>query len=436
MPKPIINRSGYSIKNEAEETVYNLFIYDEISAWWGVNKVQILQDLKAIKPTAINLHISSLGGDVDQAIAIRNLIKGQGVPVNAYLTAFVASSATIIMTAADNIYATFDTLILAHCSMTGGGNKHQQRKNIETLEMVDNIISTYYAEKAESNGKEFDKDYFLAIMDEDTWKTAEYWQDLGIVDEIIEKLEVAASAETPKFNNEYFNKFNLKMPIMPKNGKKKKGFKNAVLQTAVSNRATSKSIEDSVVIEELAQEAGIEATEVQAYLDGSVETPDNDVLEVFATHLGVDNFEEPGTPPAGEDPDGDGDGGEGVSNALQTAITNALTAAFQNATPATPGNAGGGEDPEPQPQVSNEAIQAASAGISNAFAGILASKDKQINNLTTTVNDLSKKVTDLVGAGSGGRNGGEDLNDGGLVDNYEGSNDAALKNAVNEHLGQ
>lgn len=165
----------------------DVYVMDIIGEdWWtggGVTKASVLNELKGRKIKDITLHISSPGGDVDHALAIKDMLLDTNATITAELTGLPASAATIVMAAASKIKMSSDALGLIHLASTGTyGNRNDHQKSIQTLEMVDNIIANLFAKKS---GK--DASVFLAEMAKDEWKTPQQLKDLGIVDEIIEK---------------------------------------------------------------------------------------------------------------------------------------------------------------------------------------------------------------------------------------------------------
>lgn len=167
-----------------------IYVMEEIGEnWWtggGVTKQSILNDIKGRKIKDIVLNISSPGGNVDDALAIKDMLLNTGSPITAKVSGLTASAATIIMMCAGTIEMSEDSMILIHCASTwGGGNKGDLRKTADTLEMIDNVIAGLYSKKS---GK--DIAVCLAEMEKDQWMTPAQAKELGIVDNITSAVPV------------------------------------------------------------------------------------------------------------------------------------------------------------------------------------------------------------------------------------------------------
>lgn len=162
--------------------------------WWtggGLTKQSILNEIKGKTIKAINLYISSPGGDVDEALAIKDLLIGTKATITAEISGLTASAATIIMLAAGTIKMSEDSMLLIHNASTwSGGNKEDLRKTADTLEKIDNLIADMYTKKS---GKP--KDEFVAQMTKNQWMTPDEAIAMGIVNEKISKVPVSAKAK-------------------------------------------------------------------------------------------------------------------------------------------------------------------------------------------------------------------------------------------------
>ncbi len=173
----------------------DVYVMEQIGAdWWtggGITKSAILNEVKGKTLKAINLYISSPGGDVDEALAIKDLLIATKAPITAEVSGLTASAATIIMMAAGTIKMSEDAAILIHNASTyAGGNKEELRKTADTLEMIDGLIANLYVKKS---GK--DKQLILDQMLKNEYMTPDQAIALGIVDEKVSKIPVSAKAK-------------------------------------------------------------------------------------------------------------------------------------------------------------------------------------------------------------------------------------------------
>lgn len=182
-----------SITNDGSGDILELNIFGYIGEdWWSegsCTKENILNEIKKATFQSVTMRISSLGGDIDHALAIKDLVIDTNAPCTAIVSGLTASSATIIMMAAGKIQMSSDASILIHNTSTFAyGTKKELRKAANELEVFDNIIASLYERKT---GKKWEE--ISAKMDEDTWMNAQSAKEFGIVDEVITKVPVAAS---------------------------------------------------------------------------------------------------------------------------------------------------------------------------------------------------------------------------------------------------
>lgn len=142
--------------------------------------------------TPIIVRIDSLGGDIHEALKIREDFRTCSRPIHAYITGFTASAATIIATGAARVHVSPTALVLVHQSL-GYVNVDEylnkddlahvldEFKNKEqTLQTIDNLVASIYSEHHPSTSPE----RYVALMKEARWLTAAEALKEGLVDEI------------------------------------------------------------------------------------------------------------------------------------------------------------------------------------------------------------------------------------------------------------
>ena len=221
MPKIPKIEDVISFRNDSSgEKISDIFIMDTISKWWGESLPAIKDLVLEEKPTKINLHIVNCpGGDVGEALAIKGFIKDYPVPVKTIITGFVASAATIIAMAGDEVVMKEDALWLVHNASIGvWGNKEEIKKTLEDLETVDNLVASIYSKHTGMSRSDV-----ANLMNENKWITAEEAKAFGFIDKVVEKVNIAANIEVP--TKEDFKNWNLKYPYqLDKNTNNKNSF--------------------------------------------------------------------------------------------------------------------------------------------------------------------------------------------------------------------
>ena len=140
----------------------------------------------------IVLLMDSVGGDVFQGLAIFNMLKAHKGKVTVDIIGMAGSISSIIALAADNVRMSETANFFMHHALTEGtgGNAAQLRDTAQTLEQISNQIAKVYTAKADLSA-----DTVKDLMDKETILNADDALKLGLVDEIINPVAIAA-----KFN--------------------------------------------------------------------------------------------------------------------------------------------------------------------------------------------------------------------------------------------
>lgn len=172
---------GYTLQANADNSEAVLRIYDEV--WWlGVNALDVARDLDAITAPNIRVEINSPGGDVWDGIAIYNALRNHPAHVTTRVDGMAASIASVIAQAGDRRVMVTGSQMMIHNAwgMTvGDRNDHTDMAAI--LAQQDDVIAGIYANRA---GKS--PDDFRALMDAETWLTAETAVEAGLADEVFD----------------------------------------------------------------------------------------------------------------------------------------------------------------------------------------------------------------------------------------------------------
>jgi len=217
--------ANFVISNKITDTT-EIDIFGDIGMSWfgeGITFESIKAELSTITTPKIKLNISSLGGDVNDALVIYNLIKTSPAYVEANIMGFTASSATIIAMSADVVTMDENASFLIHNAWTGvNGNQHDLREVADTLEVLDNRLASIYKDKTGNR-----KDSILKLMKEERWLSASEAKELGFIDKVYKPMKAAAHYKT---QIESINNSNYLPTIMNENqmNELKSGFMNEV----------------------------------------------------------------------------------------------------------------------------------------------------------------------------------------------------------------
>lgn len=201
-------QKNFSIKNLSDDAA-EIKIFGEIGEGWfgdGVTLDSVKTQLEGIKAKKINVLISSLGGDVNHALAIHDILKMSNAEITTEIVGATASSGTIIAMAGKERKMSNNALFLSHNAwMLAVGNADQLRKQADDLETFnDRIINIYQKVTGKS------REQVKALMDEEKWIDADNAKDFGFVTETFEPVKAAACID--------FNAINAsKLPKVPEN---------------------------------------------------------------------------------------------------------------------------------------------------------------------------------------------------------------------------
>ncbi len=186
-------KKWFEIVNKADKA--EIWIYEQIGEdFWtggGVTAKSFQKELAGIKASQIDLHINSPGGEVFDGITIYNLIKQHPANVTAHIDGLAASIASVIALAGDTVIMAENALFMIHNPWGFAmGDATEMRKTADLLDKIGGSLVTAYASKS---GKPDDE--ISALMDSETWMTAQEAKDAGFIDEISEQMDLAACAK-------------------------------------------------------------------------------------------------------------------------------------------------------------------------------------------------------------------------------------------------
>lgn len=207
----IINKY-ISISDKIVNDTAELYIYgdivdrkDEEEDIDSVSVSSIQNELKKLgNVKTLELHIASCGGSVFAGNPIFNALdsykRKNNVRIETYIDGLAASMASGIACVGDVVYAAENSLIMLHRPMAKVfGNAEELQSKINLLATAEETLLRNYMRKF--NGTEEKLKDLLAA---ETWLTAEEAKEYGFVDEIIEPIELAASANGITIRNQTF----------------------------------------------------------------------------------------------------------------------------------------------------------------------------------------------------------------------------------------
>lgn len=188
----------YRIDNVAGEPA-SLYIFDEINPMWGIGAQDVVDQLKQLDTSQIDVHINSPGGNVFDGIAIMNALRNHKASITVKVDGLAASIASVIAMAGDQIVMSLGSQMMVHNpSGFAMGDAKTMRELADTLDKSRASIASIYADRAGGT-----VDAWGTAMDAETWYTAQEAVDAGLADKVDDSSQAADIAA--KFDLSIFN---------------------------------------------------------------------------------------------------------------------------------------------------------------------------------------------------------------------------------------
>ncbi len=183
----------YSIVSRADKA--EIWIYEYIGEdFWtggGVTAKNFQKELSEIKASQIDLHINSPGGSVFDGITIYNLLKQHPATITTFIDGLAASISSVIALAGDTVTMAENALFMIHNpSGMAMGTAADMRSLADVLDKIAGTMVTTYAGKTGKPESDIE-----AMMEAETWMTAEEAKEMGFIDEIGEEMDLATCAK-------------------------------------------------------------------------------------------------------------------------------------------------------------------------------------------------------------------------------------------------
>jgi ATP-dependent Clp endopeptidase proteolytic subunit ClpP len=174
-----------------------IVIYDEIGAF-GIPAKAFLDELKALGPVAeLTVRINSPGGSVFDGVAIYNALKRHDAAVTVWIDGIAASIASMIAMAGDELVMPENAMLVLHDpSGLVAGTASDMRAMAEALDRMKAGMVAAYCDKSGRDETEIE-----ALMQAETWLSAQEAVALGLADRVEEPVRMAAHFDLSRFRN-------------------------------------------------------------------------------------------------------------------------------------------------------------------------------------------------------------------------------------------
>lgn len=180
-------QTWYNLKAAAGKTPV-LSIFDDIGAY-GVSAKSFLNDLRAITTDEVDVEINSPGGDVFAGLAIYNGLRASGKKINVKVLGLAASAASLVAMAGDTIEMPENAFMMIHNPWGFAmGGADEMRNTADVLDKIGTGLVSTYAKRTGKTDQEI-----TALLDAETWMTAQEAVDAGFATSVTPALAVKAS---------------------------------------------------------------------------------------------------------------------------------------------------------------------------------------------------------------------------------------------------
>lgn len=188
----IITLSPADLSNDSSPVGNKIYLYDDITraSVLSVSRQidEITKHLKMFQLTynlqeapAIELHISTDGGDISPAFSLVDKIKSNPIPINTYCEGFVASAGTLISVVGKKRYISQNSCMLLHqLSSQVWGSFEAISDEKQNLDLFMKMIKKVYLKHTKFTTKQLNE-----LLKHDLCMTSEETLAYGVVDEII-----------------------------------------------------------------------------------------------------------------------------------------------------------------------------------------------------------------------------------------------------------
>lgn len=201
-------KSWFSVKAQASGAGAEVTIFDDIGAY-GVSAKAFIAEISAFHGQPLTVQINSLGGSFFDALAMYNALRMHGAPITTIAFGVAASAASIVFMAGDVRAMPANTFLMVHDPLTefAYGDSEDLRALADTLDKLAVSMLQIYASRSGQS-----EDEIKAMVNADTWLSAQEALDQGFATQINDALPVTASYDVDRIPEKIRPAFNAASP--------------------------------------------------------------------------------------------------------------------------------------------------------------------------------------------------------------------------------
>lgn len=193
--------SGFSVKAKGKSEA-DVLIYEDVGPGFfgGITAKQFSEELDKVgSVSTINLRIASLGGDVNEGLAIYRRLVDHPARIVTHIDGWAASIASVIAMAGDEIRISEAGAVMIHNAYgMAFGDSEAFRSTADRLDAVTGAIADVYVARTKNK-----LDAVREWMAAETWFYGQEAVDAGFAESIAENMQIAAryNPDLHKFRN-------------------------------------------------------------------------------------------------------------------------------------------------------------------------------------------------------------------------------------------
>lgn len=179
-------KSWFTLKNEGEASPIKVWIHGDIGSY-DIEAIDLIQALQSVGSQDVEFRIQSYGGSVYEGLAMFNAIKAHKGKTVGVVDGLVASISSYFLMACDTIQMPENATLMIHNPAIGAwGGEDEIQSALTQLQNSKQTIADAYVERS---GRSIED--VLAAMEKETWFTAQAALEFGLVDEVIDAVNLS-----------------------------------------------------------------------------------------------------------------------------------------------------------------------------------------------------------------------------------------------------
>jgi ATP-dependent Clp endopeptidase proteolytic subunit ClpP len=186
MDKKLLKKLGVTLLASEDKNHIDLYLVGEFG--WEITFQNVISALAGYQNAkTMTIYINSIGGSFVEGLPIFNFLKQHPAKKTTVNMGYAASMGSVLLLVGDVIQAAQNSMVMIHEAATYAfGTKKDLRKEADILEMHESMVIPIYQARLKVSGNEV-----LEIMEAETWYSAEAAKEAGLIDEVLNPIDVS-----------------------------------------------------------------------------------------------------------------------------------------------------------------------------------------------------------------------------------------------------